>query len=62
MNENYYDVRELSKMFDVAENTIRNYFKAGIISAKKLGKAWHAKESDIREFLDEGKTTSKESK
>lgn len=52
MDVKYYDVVELSKMFELSENTIRNYFKDGKISAMKIGKSWHATESDIKEFLN----------
>lgn len=52
MNENYFDVSELSKMFGLSENTIRTYFKAGRISAKKIGKSWHAKETAIKDYLN----------
>lgn len=51
MNEKFYDVAELSKMFGLSENTIRTYFKNGTITAKKIGKSWYAKETAINEYL-----------
>lgn len=52
MDVKYFDVAELSEMFGLSENTIRNYFKSGKISAMKIGKSWHATETDIKEFLN----------
>lgn len=51
MNDNYYDVAELAIMFGLSVTTIRSYFKDGRIKAMKLGKSWHAKEIDIKDFL-----------
>ena len=53
MNDKYYDVTELSNMFGLSKNTIRNYFNNGKIVAIKIGKSWFAKESDINIFLDQ---------
>ena len=56
MNDKYYDVTELTKMFGLSATTIRTYFKDGRISAKKIGKSWHATESDIKNYLSKDKT------
>lgn len=58
MNENYYDVTEISNMFGLSETTIRNYFKSGKIIAKKIGKSWHARETDIKDYLNSDKSDS----
>lgn len=55
MDENYFDVSELSKMFGLSENTVRNYLKAGKITARKIGKSWFAKETAIKEYLSKEK-------
>lgn len=57
MNDNYYNVTELSEMFGLSETTIRTYCKEGKINAMKIGKSWYAKESDIKEYLNINKTT-----
>lgn len=51
MNENYYDIKELSGMFGLSEHTIRKYCNMGKINAIKIGRTWTAKESDIKEYL-----------
>lgn len=59
MENNYYDVTELSQMFGLSASTMRSYFKEGRISAIKIGKSWHATENDIKDFLNSNKTESK---
>ena len=56
MEYSYYNVTEISKMLVLSETTVRKLLRQGKISAKKIGKSWHVKESDVKTYLETGKT------
>jgi len=53
LDVNFYDVNETAAMLGLAVITTRNYFKAGRIQARKIGKAWYASSEDIKEYLNQ---------
>ena len=51
-----YSVEELSKLFDVQENTVRNMFKSGALRGRKLARRWYTTEEHLREYFDQQET------
>lgn len=47
---------EAAKILNVADITIHNYIKKGIIPAKKIGRKYIINESDVRKALSEVKS------
>lgn len=46
-----YSVEELSLLLGVSDNTIRRYFRDGILKGKKLGRRWYATETAIQDYF-----------
>lgn len=42
---------EIAKRLNLHPNTVRDYLKAGILPAVKLGRVWRVEEEDLTEFL-----------
>lgn len=51
-NEKAYTVFEVSEILQCRDETIRNYIKRGKLRAKKIGNAYHIKESALKEFCN----------
>lgn len=47
----FYDVAEISRLFDLTPQTVRRFFKDGRIRAQKFGSKWYVTEEAMREFL-----------
>lgn len=48
--------QEAAKILNVADITIHNYIKKGILPAKKVGRKYIIKESDVQKALSEVKS------
>ena len=42
---------EIAKRLNLHPNTVRDYLKAGILPAIKLGRVWRVEEKDLEEFI-----------
>ena len=49
----YRTVRELSRVADLNEATIRNKIKSGRLPAQKFGREWLGEDRDFHRFLAE---------
>lgn len=49
-----YTVKEVRDILKVTQRTLYNYIKNGDLKAVKVGKYWRIRESDLKEFLDNG--------
>ena len=48
-----FDVQELAELLGVADDTIRNYLKAGRIAGQKLGTKWYVSEDGLRDYFNQ---------
>ena len=46
---------EIAEKLNIHPNTVRDYLKAGILPAVKLGRVWRVEEEDLEEFIRERK-------
>lgn len=46
-----YDVKELSKLLDVQEKTIRKYLKEGSLQGRKLGRKWYVTADSLKAYF-----------
>jgi hypothetical protein len=46
-----YDSKELSNLIGLTEQSIRAYFRKGILKGKKMGKQWYMSNKDLKEYL-----------
>ncbi len=46
-----YDSKELSKLIGLTEQSIRNYFRNGVLKGKKIGNKWYMSNVALREYL-----------
>lgn len=54
--EKWIDIEELSEYLGVAKDTIRNWIKKTDIPARKIGRKWKFKISEIDEWVTSGKS------
>lgn len=47
-----FDVRELSKKFDLHPVTVRQLFRTGKLKGRKIGKRWYLTEEALREYFE----------
>jgi len=47
-----YDIKELAEQLGVAQDTIRNYLKAGRLAGQKLGTRWYVSEDALRDYFN----------
>ncbi len=50
--ENDYSVKEVAKLREVSEATIRKHIALGLLKAKKVGKSYNIKENDLKNYLN----------
>lgn len=50
---------EIAERLNIHPNTVRDYLKAGILPAVKLGRVWRVEEEDLEEFIRERKRGGK---
>ena len=48
-----FDVRELSKKFDMSPVTVRILFRRGKLKGRKIGKRWYISEDALRDYFKE---------
>ena len=51
-----HDNNWVAERLNVHPNTVRDYLKAGILSAVKLGRVWRVDKEDLEEFMRPRKT------
>lgn len=57
MEDRWISIEELSEYLGVNKDTIRNWIKKGTdIPARKIGKQWKFKKSEIDEWIKSGKS------
>lgn len=42
---------EIAERLNLHPNTVRDYLKAGLLPAIKLGRVWRVEEKDLKEFI-----------
>ncbi|MCX6724329.1 MAG: helix-turn-helix domain-containing protein [Candidatus Staskawiczbacteria bacterium] len=55
INEKFYTLQEVAKLFRVSERSIFRYIHSGKLKASKIG-YWRIMGNDIRDFLSDGLT------
>ena len=53
-NEKWSTIEEISEHIQVHKDTIRNWIKKGEIPARKIGKQWRFKISEVDEWIKSG--------
>jgi len=49
--ERFYNTKELSKMLQISEYTVREYFRDKKIPAVKIGKCWKCSHTMLMQFM-----------
>lgn len=52
LEEKYYDVKQVAKVVELSEETIRRYIRSGKISAVRMGRGFRIYESDLNKFIE----------
>lgn len=47
-----YTVKEISKILNLVEETIRERLRKGELKGLKVGRSWRVKEEDLKNYLD----------
>jgi hypothetical protein len=50
-NIKMYDSKEISDLIGLTEQSVRAYFRKGILKGKKIGKNWYISNKDLKEYL-----------
>jgi len=50
-----YTTEQLAKMFQVDQETIRNYIRGGRLGAFKSGRGWLVTEDDLTKYVDDNR-------
>jgi len=50
---------DIAKRLNIHPNTVRDYLKAGVLPAVKLGRVWRVEEEDLNKWLEEKKRDNK---
>jgi hypothetical protein len=50
-NIKMYDSKDLSQLLGLSEQSVRMYFRKGILKGKKIGTQWHASNKDLKQYL-----------
>ncbi|BDC54078.1 helix-turn-helix domain-containing protein [Bacillus altitudinis] len=56
MNEKWSNLEEISEYLGVTKDTIRNWIKKTDIPARKIGRQWKFKLSEVDEWVKSGKS------
>lgn len=59
MNDNWIGISEAAEYLGVTKDTIRNWIKKSDIPARKIGKLWKFKKSDLDNWVNSGKSAIK---
>lgn len=52
--ERLYDLKEASKIVKVTRQTLYNHIRAGKLKAAKIGRDYKIKESNLRQYIEQG--------
>lgn len=55
-----YTVKELAKLLDFQETTVRKMLREGTFKGKKLGKKWFITDKAIQDYFMEGKKNNQD--
>jgi len=50
-NITMHSVKDVSKLLDLSEVSVRKYLREGKIKAKKIGAKWYVANKDLKEYL-----------
>jgi excisionase family DNA binding protein len=50
-HDRYQTVQELAERLEVAEATVRQWIKSGVLRAIDIGKGWRIADTDLEHFL-----------
>jgi excisionase family DNA binding protein len=59
-HDRYQTVPELADRLEVAEATVRQWIKAGVLRAIDIGKGWRIADTDLERFLKARETAPRE--
>ncbi len=51
LNEKFYSISDIALLLALSETTIRNYIRAGKLTANKIGKELYISEHTLKKFL-----------
>ena len=54
--DRYQTVQELADRLEVAEATVRQWIKSGLLRAIDIGKGWRISDTDLQQFLKSRET------
>ena len=60
-HDRYQTVQELADRLEVAEATVRQWIKSGVLRAIDIGKGWRIPDTDLARFLKARETAPRES-
>ncbi len=60
-HDRYQTVPELADRLEVAEATVRQWIKSGVLRAIDIGKGWRIADTDLERFLKARETAPRES-
>lgn len=60
-HDRYQTVQELADRLEVAEATVRQWIKSGVLRAIDIGKGWRIADTDLARFLKARETAPRES-
>lgn len=60
-HDRYQTVQELADRLEVAEATVRQWIKSGVLRAIDIGKGWRISDTDLARFLKARETAPRES-
>lgn len=60
-HDRYQTVQELADRLEVAEATVRQWIKSGVLRAIDIGKGWRVADTDLARFLKARETAPRES-
>lgn len=46
-----YNSKEISELLGLTEQSVRAYFRRGILKGKKIGNNWYISNKDLKEYL-----------
>ena len=46
-----YDSKEISELIGLSEQSVRSYFRRGILKGKKIGNKWYMSNIELKQYL-----------
>jgi len=59
--DRYQTVQEVAGRLEVAEATVRQWIKSGVLRAIDIGKGWRISDTDLAQFLKSRETAPRQS-